>query len=137
MSLSTSARRSTGTLAVLGSAVLGAALVAAPAAVPSVSMPVGPPQNGMLGLTLPTSPASTSTRARSLYAQVLASVVPSLFSVSQEEYARVPVPTWVPPSTRLPPSTKLTLVPSGSEAALQPSVSVASPRPAQCAAYPT
>jgi hypothetical protein len=32
MSLSTSARRSTGTLAVLGSAVLGAALVAAPAA---------------------------------------------------------------------------------------------------------
>ena len=49
----------------------------------------------------------------------------------------MPAPTWVPSLTSEPPSLKVTRVPSGSESARQPSVSVASPRPAQCAAYPT
>jgi hypothetical protein len=57
--------------------------------------------------------------------------------VSQELYARVPDPTLVPSPASEPPSTKSTLVPSGSDAASQPLVSVASPVPAQCAAYPT
>ena len=49
----------------------------------------------------------------------------------------MPVPTTVPSLTRLPPSLKVTAVPSGTDSLRQPLVSVASPRPAQCAAYPT
>ena len=49
----------------------------------------------------------------------------------------MPVPTCVPSLIRLPPSLKVTGVPSGSDSARQPLVSVAAPRPAQWAAYPT
>ena len=46
----------------------------------------------------------------------------------------MPVPTWVPSLTRLAPVLKVTGVPSGSDWVVQPSVSVAAPVPAQCAA---
>ena len=46
----------------------------------------------------------------------------------------MPVPSEVPEETRLPPSENSTLVPSGSEPASQPLVSVAAPVPAQWAA---
>jgi len=49
-----------------------------------VSMPVGPPQNGMDGLTFPKSAGFNLINARSLNWQVLASASPSPCIVSQE-----------------------------------------------------
>ena len=47
-------------------------------------MPVGPPQNGMLGLTFDTSLPATLTSAKSLNEQTTGSLVPIRFMVSQE-----------------------------------------------------
>src|SRR5215208_3370640 len=89
--------------------------------------PVGPPKPGTEGLTLPTSAGSIFTSARSLYAQVSAFDSPLACIVSHELYASVP--------GREAPVTS-TEVPSGSEPARQPSVSVAAPVLAQWAACP-
>jgi hypothetical protein len=90
-------------------------------------MPVGPPKNGTLGLTLPRSAGSILTSARSLKSQVLASFSPFLAMVIHELYTRVP---------GLLAPTILTGVPSGMVAEVQPLVSVGAPVPAQCAAWP-
>src|SRR3954447_15842684 len=97
-------------------------------------MPVGPPQKGTEGLTFAASAGSTFTSARSLYAHVLASVVPRRCSVIHELYTSVPWPTMVPSERRLPLLVKSTGVPSGTEAVLHPFVSVELPVPAQWAA---
>ena len=47
-------------------------------------MPVGPPQNGIVGLTLPASAGSTLTSARSLKSQVFASLSPACCIVIHE-----------------------------------------------------
>ena len=58
--------------------------------------------------------------------------------VSHDEYARVPPPTVVPaPTKRAALDERARGVPSGRDPASQPLVSVASPVPAQWAAYPT
>jgi hypothetical protein len=55
-----------------------------PAVVPLVSRPTGPPQCGMVGLTLATSAGSIRMRAKSLNAQVSASVSPRACIVIHE-----------------------------------------------------
>ena len=55
-----------------------------PAAVPLVSMPFGPPQNGIDGLTLPKSAGFNRISAKSLYAQASGLVSPAACIVSHE-----------------------------------------------------
>jgi hypothetical protein len=55
-----------------------------PAAVPFASMPLGPPRNGIDGLTLPKSAGFNRTNARSLKAHVSGLVSPAASIASHE-----------------------------------------------------
>src|SRR5947207_14800465 len=61
-----------------------------PSGAPAVLMPVGPPQCGIDGLTLPTSAGDNSTRPRSLLLHTFGSVSPAACMASHELYTRVP-----------------------------------------------